>query len=134
MRNWRTRSRPDLGLVAAELVAGDVGHDLFVGHAEAEVGALAVLEAEHVVAHAGPAAAGLPDLAGMEGGQEELLADGVHLLAHDGDDLVDGAVAEEEIGVDAGAELADVAGAEQELVACDLCVGGSFAQGGDEEL
>ena len=56
---------PDLGelLVAAELVARDGGHDLFVGHGEAELGALAVLEAEHVVAHAGPAAGLLPDLA-----------------------------------------------------------------------
>ena len=44
------------------------------------------------------------------------------------------AVAEEEVAVDAGAELADVAGAEQELVAGDLGVGGGFAEGGDEEL
>ena len=60
---------PDLGqlLVAAQLVAGDGGHDLFVGHAEAELGALAVLEAEHVVAHAGPAAGLLPDLARVAG-------------------------------------------------------------------
>ncbi len=61
MRNWRTRSRPDLGarlvaelgldlipdlrelLVAAKLLAGDVGHDLLVGHGEAELGALAIL-------------------------------------------------------------------------------------------
>ena len=96
---------PDLGqlLVAAELVAGDGGHDLFVGHGEAEVGALAVLEAEHVLAHACPAAGFLPDLGWIDGGQEELLADGVHLLADDGDDLVDAALAEREIGVDAGA-------------------------------
>ena len=101
MRNWRTRSRPDLGaglvaelgldlvpdlgelLVAAQLLAGDVGDDLFVGHGEAELGALAVLQAEHVVAHAGPAAALLPDLFRVEGGKIELLADAVHLLADD---------------------------------------------------
>ena len=53
---------PDLGelLVAAELVAGDGGHDLFVRHSEAEVGAFAVLEAKHVFAHDGPAAGLLP--------------------------------------------------------------------------
>ena len=36
---------PDLGelLVAAELSAGNGGHDLFVGHGEAELSALAVL-------------------------------------------------------------------------------------------
>ena len=60
---------PDLRelFVAAELVAGDGGHDLFVGHAEAEVCAFAVLEAEHVVAHDDPAAGLLPQLAGLNG-------------------------------------------------------------------
>ena len=99
-----------------------------------EVGALAVLEAEHVVAHHGPAAAGLPQLAGMEGGQEEFLADLVHLFADDVHDLVEGAVAQEEIGVDSGGQLADVSGADQEFVAGDFGVGRGFAQGRDEEL
>ena len=127
---------PDLGelLVAAELVAGNGGHDLFVSHGEAQVGALAVLEAEHVVAHAGPSSGLLPDLGGVDGGQEELLADGVHLLADDGDDLINGALAEREVRVNAGAELADVAGAQQQLVAGDLGVGGGFTKGGNEEL
>ncbi len=127
---------PDLGelLVGAELVAGDGGHDLFVGHAEGEFCAFAVLEAKHVVAHAGPAAGLFPELARVEGGQQELLADGVHLFADDGDDLVDGAIAKEEVGVDAGAELTDVAGAQEQLVACDFGVGGCFTEGGDEEF
>ncbi len=96
---------PDLGelLVGADFVAGDGGHDLFVGHAEAEIGAFAVLEAEHVLAHGGPAAGFDPNFGWDEGGEEELLADGVHLFADDGDDLVDGPVAEEEVGVEAGA-------------------------------
>jgi len=105
-----------------------------VGHGEAELGAFAIFEAEHVVAHAGPAAAGLPNLLGIEGREEELLTDSVHLFADDGDDLVDRTVAEEEIAVDTGAELADVAGAEKELVTGDLGVGGCFAEGGDKEL
>src|SRR5258708_29787108 len=84
---------PDLRelLVAAELLAGDVGDDLFVSHGEAELGAPAILQAEHVVAHAGPAAAGLPNLFGVDRWKKELLTDAVHLLAHDRDDLVDGA-------------------------------------------
>ncbi len=96
---------PDLGelFVAAELLAGDVGHDLFVSHGEAELGTLAVLEAEHVLAHAGPSAAGLPHFFGIEGGEEKLLSDLVHLFADDGDDFVYGAIAEEEVGVDTGA-------------------------------
>ncbi len=127
---------PDLGelLVGAELGAGDGGHDLFMGHAEAELCALAVCQAKHVLAHGGPASGLFPDFFGVDGREEELLADAVHLLADDCDDLVDGTVAEEEVAVDAGAELAHIACAQQELVACDLCVGGGFAQGGDEEL
>ena len=151
MMNWRTRRRPDFGaglvaelgldlvpdlrklLVAAQLFAGDIGHDLFVGKAEAEPCAFAVLEAEHVLADRGPAAALLPDLRRHDAGEEELLADLVHLFADDADDLVDGSLAEEEIGVDSGAELADVSGAEEELVAGDFGVCRSLAECGDKE-
>ena len=76
----------------------------------------------------------LPDLARVERGKKKLLADRVHLFAHDGDDLVDRAIAEEEIAVDAGAELANVTGAEQQLVAGDFGVCRGFTEGGDEEL
>ena len=53
---------PDLRklLVAAQLVARDGGHDLFVRHGEHELGALAVLEVEHVLSHDGFAAGLLP--------------------------------------------------------------------------
>ena len=67
-------------------------------------------------------------------GQEELLADLVHLFADDGDDLVERPLAEEEVVVNAGAELADVAGAEQELVAGHFGVCRGLAKGGNEEL
>jgi hypothetical protein len=127
---------PDLRklLVAAQLAARDGGHDLFVGHAEAEIGALAVLEAKHGVAHDGPAAGLLPRLARQEGGEKELLADGVHLFADDGDDLVERSLAEEEVVIDARAELADVAGAKEELVAGHFGVCRGLAKSGDEEL
>ena len=121
-------------LVAAELVAGDVGHDFFVGHAEAEVRAFAVLEAEHVFAHDGPAAGLAPQVGGMDGGQEKFLADLVHLVADDGNDAVDGALAKEEVGINAGAELADVAGADEEFVAGHFRVSGGLAEGGNEEF
>ena len=42
--------------------------------------------------------------------------------------------AEEEVGINAGAELTDITGAEQELVAGDLGVGGGFAKGGDKKF
>jgi hypothetical protein len=100
---------------------------------EVMTSSLAVFEAKHVVAHDGPAARLLPDLAGLDGRQQELLTDLVHLLADDRDDLVDGAVAEEEERIDPGAELADVTGAQQQPVAGDFGVGGSFTEGWDEE-
>ena len=71
---------------------------------------------------------------GQDAGQVELLADRVHLLAHDGDDLVERALAEEQVVVNPGAELADVAGAQQELVAGHFGICRGLAQGGDKEL
>jgi hypothetical protein len=76
----------------------------------------------------------LPELARVERGQQELLADLVHLLAHDGDDLVQRALAEKEIVVNARAQLADIAGAEQEFVAGDLGVRRSLAEGRNKEF
>src|SRR5467141_2508799 len=118
---------PELGLdlvpglgklpVAAQLVAGQRGEDLLVRHRQAENGALAVLQAEHVLAHHRPAARLLPDLTRVQRGQVELLpADRVHLRTNDLRDLEDGALPERQDGVDAGGELADVTGTDQELV------------------
>ena len=150
--NCRTRNRPDLGrgliaefglnlvpdlrqlLVAAQLLAGDLGHDLFMGHAQTEVGALAVFQPEHVVAHHRPAPAGLPQFPRMNRGQVELLPDLVHLLANDVHDLVEGALSHEEIGVDPGSQLADVAGPHQEFVAGDFSVRRRLAQSRNKEL
>jgi hypothetical protein len=127
---------PDLGelLVGTDFGAGDGGHDLLVGHAQAQLRALAIRQPKHILAHAGPTAGLFPELARVDGGQEKLLADAVHLLADDGHNLVNGPVAEEEVRVNACAELADIAGAQQELVAGNLGVGGSFAQSGDKEF
>ncbi len=104
-------------------------------HGEDEVCALAVLEMEEVLTHDRFAAGLLPQLNGVQRGQQKLLrADAVHLVAHDGDDLVDGALAERQVAVDTSAELTDVSGAEKDLVAGDLGVCGGFAEGGNEEL
>ena len=63
-----------------------------------------------------------------------LLADGVHLFAHDGDDLVDGARAEEELRIQARAKLANVSGAEQKSVAGDLGVCRRLTKSRNEKL
>ena len=127
---------PDLRelLVAAELVARDGGHDLFVGHGEAELGAFAVLEAEHVVAHDGQRPDSSQSSRGFRAGRKNswpILSISSRTMAMI---LLSAALAEREVAVDAGAELADVAGAEQELVAGDFGVGGGFTEGGDKEL
>ncbi len=70
---------------------------------------------------------------GMMPGKQEFLADLVHLLAHDGDDLVDRSLAEEEIRVNAGAELADVSGAEEEFMTGDFGVCRSLAECRDKK-
>src|SRR2546427_3257638 len=76
-----------------------------------------------------------PDLGGVDHGHRDLLpADGVHLLPDDRVDLVEDALAERQEQVDAGAELADEAGAEHELVAQRFGVGGIFPEGWDERL
>ena len=79
-----------------------------MSHGEAELGALAILQSEHVVAHAVPAAGLLPNLSGVEGGEVELLTDPVHLLPDDVHDLQHGAIAEKEIRIDSGGKLANV--------------------------
>ena len=63
---------PDLRqlLVTAELIARDGGHDLFVGHAQGELGAFAILQAEEVVAEDGPAAAFLRMSRGSSAGRK----------------------------------------------------------------
>ena len=128
---------PDLRqlLVAAQLAARHGGHDFFVRHAKAKVAAETVLQPEHVVAHDVPAAGFLPELGGVESGQQKFLrADRIHLGADDLLDFQQGPLGEKEITVDARGHLADVAGAQQELVAGDLRFGRVLAQRGDEEL
>ena len=128
---------PDLRklLVAAELAAGDRGHDFLVGHAEAKLALEAVAQAEHGVAHGVPAAGFLPEFGGVEGREVDLLrADGIHLFAHDLLDLEQRPLGEKQVAVDASGELADVARAQQKLMARELGLGRSFAQGRDEEI
>ncbi len=81
---------PDLGqLSVGAQLPGDPGEDLLVGHAEAQVGSVAVLEPEQLFADSVPAPGFLPDLRRVHGGQLELLpADAVHLIADDSFDLV----------------------------------------------
>ena len=127
---------PDLGqlFVAAQFAARDRGHDLFVGHGQAQIASEAVLEAEQVVAHHIPAAGFLPDLGRVQSRQVHLLSpDGIHLLPHNLLDFEQRALRQEKVAVDSGRKLANVAGAQQQLMARNLSFGGVFTQRGDEE-
>jgi len=127
---------PDLreGAVAAHL-GRDRREHFLVRHAEAELAAAAVLQAEHLVAHHLPAARALPELRGVHRGEPELLrADLVHLVADDRLDLPAGAPAERQDRVDPRRELADEARAHQQLVTDRLGVGGVVTQGRNEGL
>ncbi len=115
-------------------MAGDVGHDLLMGHAEAQIGALAVLEAEHVVAHQRPPPALAPQVGGMNGRQQKFLADAIHLFAHDPCDAVDRTLPEEEVRVNARAQLPDVSGADKEFMTGHFGVCRGLTERGDEEL
>ena len=121
--------------VGVDVALEQLDDDLFVGGAEDELAVALVGEAEEDVLHGLVAAGGLPDLDGMDGGQHELLAaGGVHLFADDAFDVVEGAPGEGEEGVDAGGDLVDEAGAEEELVGGGLRLCGGLAEGFAEEL
>ena len=127
---------PDLREVAIGTeLESDRGEDLLGRHAEAKIRIAPVLEPEHLLADELPTPALLPDLAGVERGQAELLRpDPLHLLAHHTDDLLGHAKAEREERVDARHQLPHEARAHQEPMAHGLGVGRVVAQCRDECL
>ena len=109
--------------------------DLLVGHREDHVPLAAVLEPDQLRPDLRVPAALLPDLGGMDDGHLHLLpADRVDLLAHDLLDAVADLLAERQQRVDPRAELAQVAGAEQEAVGDHLGLAGIVPQGREEQL
>ena len=121
--------------VALDDVAQQERDDLLVGHRQDHVPAAAVLEPDQLRADLVVAAALPPDLGRVDDRHLHLLAaDRVHLLADDLLDAVADALAERQQRVDPGAELADVAGPEQQPVRRHLGVGGIVAERGEEQV
>ena len=117
----------------------DVGEqepdDLLVGHREDHVPAVAILEPGQLRADRVVAAAGAPDVGRVDDRHLHLLAaDRVLLLADDLLDPVVDPLAERQQRVDPRAELADVAGPEEQAMGRHLGIGGVVAQGREEEL
>src|SRR5882724_7756221 len=127
---------PDLRklLIAAQLFAGNLRHDLFMGHTQAQVASATVLETEHVVAHDLPAAARLPEFARMQRRKKKFLPDLVHLIANNINDAQDRALAQKQVGIETCRELANVTAADQEFMAGDFSVGRGLTQSGDKQL
>ncbi len=131
---WIWYSDKRVVLVGRVLALDQQGEQLLVRRREQVVDVLAVLEPEQRVAVVGPAAARLEDLARDQRREVDLLRpDAVHLLAHDLRDVVLDDHAERQPRVDARRDAADVAGADEQLVARHLRVGRVVAQGPQEK-
>ena len=127
---------PDLRqvTVGAYLACGEPRDDLLVGHPEAHVAPVAIAQLEHL-GNAFPPSRLLPDVGRVDHRHRDLLpTDRVHLLSDDRVDLVENALAERQVHVDAGGKLAHEAGPEHELMAQRFGVGGILPEGGDERL
>ncbi|MNZ29257.1 hypothetical protein D3C78_465020 [compost metagenome] len=121
--------------IAVELVTGQVGDDLFVGRAHAELATVTVLEAQQLGAVLFPAAGLLPQLGRLDGRHQHFKgASGVHFLADHGFDLAHYPQAHRQPGIQAGCELADHAGTQHQLVADDDRVGRGFFLGSEQIL
>ena len=135
---------PELGLelipelrqvpVGGQLGA-DRGEDLLVSHAQHDLGALAVPEPEHLLAHHVEPAALDPDRRGLHARQQHLLAaDPVHLFPDRGHDLGPDPHGQRQQAVVTGHQLADEPGADQQPVAGGVRVRGILPEGGDVQL
>ena len=116
--------------VALQVLLHQQGHGLLVRGGDHQFPLAAVLQ-PHQVRPEGSVAARLhPQLAGLERGQLDLLAaGGVHLVAHDGLDFGEASEGERGVGVHAGGDLLDHAGAQHQPVVGGLGLRGVVAQG-----
>ena len=96
---------------------------------------LAIFQAKHLVADRVPTARFFPNFSRVQRRQVKLLAaDAVHFFAQDLHDLQRDALAQRQVGIDAGAKLADQTGAQQKFVRNDFGVCRIFAKSGNEIL
>jgi hypothetical protein len=122
-------------LVAAQFVAHQVGDHFFVGRADAELAAVAILQAQQFGAVLLPAARFLPQFGGLNRRHQHLEgAGGVHFLAHDGFHLAHHAQPHRQPGIQARGEFADHAGAQHQLVADHHGIGRGFFECREQEL
>ena len=115
--------------VALQLAPREVGDHFLVRRPEAVRPVVAVLHAQQFRPELLPAAGLLPELGRLHGRHQHLeRAGAVHFLADDPLDLAQHAQAHRQPGVEAGRQPADQAGAQHQLVADDLGIGGNVSQ------
>ena len=111
-------------LVGAADVLDEEREHLLVGRRQQEVGALAILQAEEVVAVLGPAAARFVRFAGQQRREMDLLeSGGVHLLTDDPLDVAIDEPAERQPRETTGGRSTDVAGSHEQAMARYLGIG-----------
>ena len=121
--------------VGGDRAAHDVGHDLLVGRAEAELALVAVLDPQQLGPVLEPAAGLLPQLGGLDRRHDQLdRAGALHLDPDDRLELGQRAPREREVAVDAGGQLRDHAGTGHQALRDDLGVRRVLPQGVDEAL
>jgi hypothetical protein len=111
--------------IAPRRIPEDHGNHLFGGGAEKDVAIVAILDAQHLCAIVVVAARFAPQVGRLNGRHKQLDGTGpVLLLAYDLLDLAQHAMAQRQPGIDAGSGLPDQPGAQHQLMADDLGVGG----------
>ena len=105
-----------------------------MGHAQAVVHALSVLQAEHLLTHGLPSSRLSPHVGGMKSRKMKVLpSDGVHLLPDDPVHLGPDPLPQGQHGIVPGGKLSDEPSPEKEAVAGRLRMGGIVPQGGYEQ-
>ncbi len=104
-----------------------IGDDLFMRGAQAEIPFVPVFEAQQLFPVEVPPAGFFPELCRRGHGHQEFLCSGaVHFVANDLFHLADDTQAEREIGIDAGRDLSNQTGAQHEPVADCFSLTGGF--------
>ncbi len=115
--------------IGVDLAPHQVGHRFFVGHGQHHIAPRAILEATHLSVDLIPAAGLLPDIRRLDHRHGQLLAaDGIHLLADDGLDLIHRPAGQRQIRENPGRQLADEPGPQQQLMAGYIRIGRRIAQ------
>ena len=122
-------------LVGAVLPLQCQREHLLVGGPEQIVVVAAVLQPEHAVAVLRPPVRGLIRATRKKRWEQDLLpANRIHLVAHHALDIAQHPQPQRQPAVEPGTDRADVAGADQQLMAGDLGVGWVVAQRAQEQL